>query len=79
MAKFNPTIKAYLDSYTTEGYDNKKLCHWASLLLKVERIGYTMGTCALSDIYTLALGKVCIYQTNHSITYKYTKKLGIFS
>jgi len=27
-----------------------------SILLKVEHISYTMGTCALPDIYTLALG-----------------------
>jgi len=27
-----------------------------SLLLKVEHISYAMGTCALPDVYTLALG-----------------------
>jgi len=63
MAKFNPTIT--LVPYITEGYDNKKL-----LLGESTRISYTMGTCALPDIYTLALGsvalrKVCIYQAKH--------------
>jgi len=35
MAKFNPTITAYLVPYIREGYDNKKFCYWMSLLLKV--------------------------------------------
>jgi len=52
MVKFNPKITAYL----LPGYDNKKICYWMSLLLKVEHISYTMGTCALPDIYTLAHG-----------------------
>jgi len=37
MAKFNPTITAYLVPYATEGYDNKTFFYWVSLLLKVER------------------------------------------
>jgi len=66
MAKFNPTITAYLVPYITEGYDNKKFCYCVNLLLKVEHISNTMGTCALTDIYILALGpaafrQVCLY------------------
>jgi len=34
MAKFNPTITAYLVPYITEGYDNKIFCYWVSVLLK---------------------------------------------
>jgi len=56
MAKFNPTITAYLVPCITEGYDN---CYWVSILLKVEHIS---GTHALPDIYTLALG---LYQAKH--------------
>jgi len=62
MAKFNPTITAYLvhslfgSLYNIrEGYGNKKFCYWVSLLLKVEHISYTIGLCALPDMYTLAL------------------------
>jgi len=54
MAKFNPTITAYLLPYIIEEYDNKNFCYRVSLLLKVERISYTMGTRALPDIYSLA-------------------------
>jgi len=66
MAKFIPTITAYLVLYIIEGYGNM-LC----LLLKVEHISYTMGTRALPDIYTLALRPVAlvqvhIYQKKHS-------------
>jgi len=39
----------------------KNFCYWVSSLLKVEHISYNMGTCALPDIYTLALGQVPIY------------------
>jgi len=53
MAKFNSTITV---PYITEGYENKKFCYWMNLLLKVEHISYTMGTCALTDIHTLAHG-----------------------
>jgi len=28
------------------------ICYWVNLLLKVEHISYTMGTCSLPDIYT---------------------------
>jgi len=51
-------------------------------LFKVEHISYTMGTCALPDIYTLALRpaaleQVRIHQAKHScpwltITYTHT-------
>jgi len=58
MAKFNSTFTTYLVPYIREGYDNKKFCYWVSLLLKVEHISYTMDTCALPDIYTLALGQM---------------------
>jgi len=57
MAKFNPTIIAYLVPYIIEGYDNKMFCYWMSLL-KVEHI---MGTCALRDIYTLAGPRASVY------------------
>jgi len=39
MAKFNPTITAYLVPYIREGYD-KKICYFVRLLLKVEHISY---------------------------------------
>jgi len=42
MAKFNPTITAYLVPYKREKYDNKKFCYWVSLLLKVEHISNTL-------------------------------------
>jgi len=44
MAKFNPTITAYLVPYIIEGYGNNKFCYWVSLLLKVKHISCTMGT-----------------------------------
>jgi len=74
MAKFNPTITAYLVPYMIERHDNKIFCYWVSLLLKVEHISYTMGTRTLPDIYTLALGPVTlrqlhIYQAKHSCPY----------
>jgi len=56
MEKFNPTITAYLVPYIWEGCSNKTICYWASLLLKVEHISYTMGTHALPDICTIAHG-----------------------
>jgi len=59
MAKFNLTITAYLAPYKRGGYDNKKFCYWVSLLLKVEHISYTIGTCTLPDIYShLPLGLI---------------------
>jgi len=69
MAKFNPTITAYLVPYTTKGHDNKKFCYWVSLLLKVEHISYTMS---MPDIYCThlppglaVLRQVRIYQAKH--------------
>jgi len=67
IAKFNPTLTAYLIPYISEGYDNKKFCYRVSLLLKVEHISYTMG---IHDIYTLAFGPAdkCVYirQSTHA-------------
>jgi len=65
MAKFNPTITVHLVPYIREGNDNK------NILLMSERISYIMVTCALPDIYTLALRpavlrQVHIYQAKHS-------------
>jgi len=59
MAEFNPTITPYL---AREGYDNKSFDIGES---KVEHISYTMSTCALSDMCTLAFGPatlcMCVY------------------
>jgi len=52
MAKFNPTITAYLVPYIIEGYENKKDLLLGESILKVEHISYIMGTHALPDIYT---------------------------
>jgi len=40
MAKFNPTITAYLVLYVREGNDIKKSCYLVSLLAKVEHLFY---------------------------------------
>jgi len=50
MAKFNPTITAYLVPYITEGYDNKKM------LLLGESILLKAIPCGLPIIYTFTLG-----------------------
>jgi len=60
MAKFNPTITAYLVPYIIEWHENF-FCYWVSLLAKVEHISYTMGTRALPDIYALAHGITITY------------------
>jgi len=73
MAKFNPTIKAYLVPYIIEGCDNKNFCYWM-IKSRTYCISYTMhmDTHALPDIYTLALGKYIRQSTHaHSIAITY--------
>jgi len=68
MAKFNPTITAYLIPYIRELYDDNKIFYyWVSLLLKVEHISYIMDARVLPDMYTLARGaKLHIYKHESS-------------
>jgi len=71
MAKFNPTITAYLVPYIKQEYDDTKFCYCST------SISYTMSTRALPDIYTLPSGKY-VYIRQSTCAHMYTKKLGIF-
>jgi len=79
MAKFNPTITTYLVPYIIEGCDNTKFSYWVSLFLKVDYISYTMGTHALPDIYTLALGPVAlVYISDKALVPWYNYPLHVY-
>jgi len=67
VAKFNPTITAYLVPYIKEVH-KKNFCYWVSLLFKVEHISYTMGTHALPGIYIYIYIYTCPWT---AITYIY--------
>jgi len=88
VAKFNPTITAYLVLYIREGYDNKTFAIGRVYFLKyVEHISYNIVTRALPDINThlsldlqlRPLGQVHIYirpsTRPHGITITYSLTL----
>jgi len=67
MAKFNPIITTYLLPYITEGYDNKQICYWMSLLLKVEHISYTLGTCVYTHLPSGLWHPVSVYMLGKAL------------